>query len=145
MPTTEDSQYGSFTTEETISDISSNDTSASVENGYPTAIIKWMLMFNTIKLVFFTISGILILTGNLLTMILVIKFKSFRSPADILVAGLASADMLRAIPLFTESFIPKIKNDILVKVATGVNLFFNGASLNVSLLDILLIAIDRYD
>ena len=143
---TEDPQLGKVITDDTTTDPSSDEFTAGNETD-PTSsiitVIKLIMMVNKVKLVLYTIYGILIIISNLMTIISVLKFKSLRSPPDILVGSLAAADLLQAFPLLTYSLISKIGNDTIVKVAAGFLVFFNSASITVSLWAILAIAMDR--
>ena len=146
MMTTEDLQFFAFSTEDTTTDGNWNDVTENIgssENGPQMASQQLMMMLNEVKFVLFPIYGVLILISNLMTIISVIKFKSLRSPPDIMLASLALADLLQVFPSMTFSLIPKIENDTLLRVAAGLSLFSTLASITVSMFDIFLIAIDR--
>ena len=87
----------------------------------------------------YIIYGVLGLLNNLLTIVSVVKFKNLRSATNIFVGSLAVADSPQAFPLIFYS----VKNDLIVRTVAEV-LFMNLGSINVSLLNILVIAKDRY-
>ena len=105
--------------------------------------LRLVLRINYLKPFFYLVYCVFVVIGNVTTIVVILKLKAKRLTTDIFIMGLAVADLLNAIPLaITYPFIME-RNDDKAKMLAYTFSFFNTLSLNVSLIIIFLIAVDR--
>ena len=105
--------------------------------------IRLVLRVNHLKPYIFMAYGAFVLFGNLMTILVILKLKSKRVSTDIFILALAVADLLNAIPMVINYPFTISRNDTIAKILGVTFVFFNVLSVNVSVIVILLIAIDR--
>lgn len=96
------------------------------------------------KTTFYTIYAVIIAVGNMLTIIAVGKFKYLQTSTYVFVLSLSVADLLLSPPLGGLRFVKYIQDDLAVKILNAILLSMMCLSLNLSLMSLLAIAVDRY-
>ncbi len=97
-----------------------------------------------LRRVMYIFLAIIIACANGLTITAIAKFKSLMTPTNIFILSLSCADFLLSPTLLFIRFRVYITNDCAVKITFAIIMSLHILSLNMSLLNLMVIAIDRY-